>query len=179
MTSRREIPKEDVDNWANMRFRFSRMVDDTRLCRIDLLSVVHAEWRRMVSDYAVSEFYKAVTTLLIVALCSASASARAPADVSGTWDLEMKLAGDVVSTGVCTFKQDDTKLTGTCGSTEKFPISGQVQDHRVSWAFDEKQNGTQRRMEFAGELDQQGTGITGSCSIVGEQQGTFMMKKKQ
>ena len=33
-------------------------------------------------------------------------------------------------------------------------------------------------MEFNGEVDEQGTTIKGSCSVVGAQDGTFTMKKR-
>jgi hypothetical protein len=99
--------------------------------------------------------------------------------VSGTWDLEMNWSSDARSTGTCEFRQDGDKLTGTCGGDDRFPISGQVQNNELRWAFEVKQEGSQGRMEFAGELDAQGTTIKGSCSIVGGQGGTFTMKKKQ
>ena len=120
---------------------------------------------------------KTLTTLLIAAVVY-SGMLTSRADVSGTWDLEMKWAGDAKSTGDCTFTQEGEKLTGTCGGTDKFPITGSVQNRHLTWGVDVKQDGNQGRMEFAGELDQQGTTISGSCNIVGGQDGTFTMKKR-
>ena len=121
---------------------------------------------------------KIVMTLLVVAQVSASSLSRLPADVSGTWDLEMTWASDAKSTGVCTFTQEGESLTGTCGGTDRFPITGHVQNNRLSWECDVKQEGNQGRMRFEGELDQQGTTINGSCSIIGRPDGTFTLKKK-
>jgi hypothetical protein len=122
---------------------------------------------------------KTVVTLAMVALLSAPALTSSALDVSGTWDLEMRWAGDTKSTGVCTFNQEGEKLAGSCGGADQFPLTGRLQNNRLSWQFDVKQDGGGGRMEFAGELDQQGTTITGSCRIVGGQDGTFTMKRQR
>jgi hypothetical protein len=121
---------------------------------------------------------KTLMTLLTFATMSGVALAVSASDVSGTWDLEMKWSGDAKSTGVCTFKQDGEKLTGTCGSPEKFPITGRVESDRLSWEFDVSQEGNIGRMKFDGRLDEQGRTIKGSCSVVNGQDGTFTMKKQ-
>ena len=100
------------------------------------------------------------------------------ADVSGTWNLEMIWSGDAKSTGVCTFEQDGGRLSGTCGGTDKFPITGEIRNNNLSWQFDVEQDGNKGRMEFAGELDEQGTMIEGSCTVVGGQDGTFTMTRQ-
>lgn len=41
-----------------------------------------------------------------------------------------------------------------------------------------RRDGTKGRMEFNGEVDEQGTAIKGSCSVVGAQDGAFTMKKR-
>jgi hypothetical protein len=121
---------------------------------------------------------KTLVTALTVALLSGVGLAESAADFSGTWDLEMEWSGDSRSTGVCTFKQEGDKLSGTCGSPDKFPISGRVQNNKLNWQLDVEQGGTKGRMEFDGEVDEQGTTIKGSCSVVGAQDGTFTMKKR-
>jgi len=117
-------------------------------------------------------------TLLTAGLVSTGAVARSTADVSGTWNLEMRWSEDATSTGTCAFTQEGEKLTGTCGGAARFPIEGEVRDDSVSWQFDVEQEGTKGRMEFAGDLDEQGTTIVGVCSIVGGQDGSFTMKKQ-
>lgn len=121
---------------------------------------------------------KILLTLLTAGLVSTGAFALSSADVSGTWDLEMRWSEDAKSTGTCTFKQEGEKLTGTCGGATRFPIEGEVRDDSVSWQFDVEQEGTKGRMEFTGDLDEQGTTIEGVCSIVGGQDGSFTMKKQ-
>jgi len=100
------------------------------------------------------------------------------ADVSGTWTLEMRWSGDTKSTGVCAFEQDGSTLRGTCGDTDKFPLSGEVRGSKLSWQFDVERDGNKGRMEFAGELKEDGAVIEGSCAVVGGQDGSFTMKKQ-
>jgi hypothetical protein len=121
---------------------------------------------------------KALLTALTVALFSGVGLVGSAADLSGTWDLEMKWASDSKSTGVCTFKQEGDKLSGTCGGPDKFPIIGRVQNSKLYWQLDVEQSGTKGRMEFDGEVDEQGATIQGSCSVVGGQDGTFTLKKR-
>ena len=121
---------------------------------------------------------KTVVTALTVALISGVGLAGSEADFSGTWDLEMKWSSDSKSNGVCTFKQEGDELSGTCGSPDKFPIIGRVQNNKLNWQLDVEQGGTKGRMEFDGEVDQQGATINGSCGVVGGQDGTFTMKKR-
>jgi hypothetical protein len=99
-------------------------------------------------------------------------------DVSGVWNLQMRWPGDRQATGICTFKQDGQKLTGSCGDPDKFPITGEIQDNRLTWEFDVEQDGTKGRMVFSGVLDSEGMKIEGSCRIVGANDGTFTMKKR-
>ena len=110
-------------------------------------------------------------------------AAIAAPDVSGTWDLEMKWVGaleTITSAGVCTFERHGDMLAGTCGSgSDRFPIVGRIDGNRLSWRVDVGTDGSAGRMEFSGELDEQGTTIRGACSVTGGQDGTFTMKKHQ
>ena len=121
---------------------------------------------------------KTRVTILAVALLFGVGFAVWAADVSGTWDLEMKWSSDAKSTGVCTFKQEGDILSGTCGSPDQFPITGRVQNNKLYWQLDVEQSGTKGRMEFDGEVDAQGATINGACGVVGGQDGTFTMKKR-
>ena len=99
------------------------------------------------------------------------------ADVSGVWSLDMHWSGsDTHSTGVCTLKQDDQKLTGSCQSS-KSTITGELNDRKVTLQIAVEQDGTKGLMTFTGTLDEDGNGIKGSCRIVGGQEGTFVMKR--
>ena len=121
---------------------------------------------------------KTLVTALTVALLAGVGLAASAADFSGTWDLEMKWSSDSTSTGVCTFKQEGDNLSGTCGGPDKFPIIGRVQNKKLNWQLYVEQGGTKSRMEFDGEVDEQGATIQGSCNVVGGQDGTFTMKKR-
>lgn len=99
------------------------------------------------------------------------------ADVSGVWNLEMRWTGnDNVSTGVCTLKQDNAKLTGKC--QENSTINGEVRDRHLTWNVDVNENGQKGRMTFEGTLDDAGTTISGKCAIPDGATGTFTMKKQ-
>ena len=60
----------------------------------------------------------------------------------------------------------------------RFPITGRVQNNKLYWQLDVEQSGTKGRMEFDGEVDEQGATINGTCGVVGGQDGTFTMKKR-
>ena len=117
--------------------------------------------------------------LVLATLGLFSAVEAAPsANVSGTWELEMTWH-EAKSTGTCIFQQKGESLTGSCGGADRFPLKGQVEGSRLSWHFEVKQNGETSRMEFSGELNQEGTTISGTCSVVGANSGTFTMKKSR
>ena len=117
-----------------------------------------------------------MATLLMYLALASFTSFRA--DVSGVWSLEMRWSGnDNVSTGVCTLKQGDGKLTGKC--QENSTISGEVRDRQLTWNVDVNENDQKGRMTFEGTLDDAGTTITGKCAIPDGPTGTFIMKKKQ
>jgi hypothetical protein len=99
------------------------------------------------------------------------------ADVSGAWTLEMRWGPNgTVSTGVCTLKQDDSKLTGKCA--EKSNVSGEVRDRQLTWTVDVEEKGQKRRMTFDGTLDEGATTIRGKCAVQDGPSGTFTMKKQ-
>ena len=116
-----------------------------------------------------------MATLLMCLALAGLTSFRA--DVSGVWNLEMKWAGnDTVSTGVCTLKQDEAKLTGRC--QEKSSVSGEIHDRQLTWNVDVNEEGQKGRMTFEGTLDESGTTIRGKCAIPDGPTGTFTMKKQ-
>jgi hypothetical protein len=120
---------------------------------------------------------KRLATILVVASLSTTAMA---ADVSGNWNLEMSWPGsDVPSTGVCSLKQDVQKLTGECGDgTDKFAITGEVNGEKLAWQLDVEQGNETGKMAFSGVLNEAGTTVKGACSIVGQREGSFIMKKQ-
>jgi len=114
------------------------------------------------------------TLLMCLALASFTSFS---ADVSGVWTLEMRWSGsDNVSTGVCTLKQDNARLTGKC--QENSTVTGEVRGRQLTWTVDVNENGQKGRMTFDGTLDEAGTTISGKCAIPGGPTGTFTMKKQ-
>jgi hypothetical protein len=111
--------------------------------------------------------------MALVALWSVSS-----ADVSGVWNLDMHwLGSDTHATGVCTLKQEEQQLTGSCESAKSI-IAGEVDGRKLSFRIDVEQDGQKGAMTFTGTLDESGGTIEGSCKIVGGQDGTFTMKKQ-
>jgi hypothetical protein len=114
-----------------------------------------------------------------IALAVASVAILVQANVSGTWDLEMRWPDGSISTGACVFEQKGDALSGTCGGgNDRFPATGRVVGGDLSWAVDVKQGGADASMEFSGKVDGAGTTIAGTCRIVGVQGGTFTMKRR-
>jgi hypothetical protein len=100
------------------------------------------------------------------------------ADVSGVWNLDMHwLGSDTHATGVCTLKQDAEKLSGTCESA-KSTITGEAHERSVTLQIAVEQDGNKGMMTFTGTLNEDGKVITGSCRIVGGQEGTFVMNRR-
>jgi hypothetical protein len=116
-----------------------------------------------------------LVTRLLVLLALALASTQA-ADVSGVWTLEMQWATGGQSTGACTFKQKDGKLTGTCAKKSK--ITGEVRDRTVTWEVLLDEEGQQGRMTFEGRVDEKGTTIQGKCVVYDGPAGTFTMQRQ-
>jgi hypothetical protein len=117
-----------------------------------------------------------MTTLIALALLLFLPPTPGP-DLSGVWSLDMHWSGsETHSAGVCTLKQDDQKLTGSCHSS-KSTITGEVNDRNVTLQIAVEQDSNKGLMTFAGTLDEDAKGIKGSCRIVGGQEGTFVMKK--
>ena len=100
-------------------------------------------------------------------------------DISGVWDLDMHWSGsETKSTGICTLKQDQAKLTGACESA-KSVVSGEINDRKVTIRIDVEQDGQKGTMTFEGTVDESGSLIQGTGKIAGGQDGTFTMKKKK
>lgn len=113
--------------------------------------------------------------VVLVMMLAVSAWAQS-SNVSGNWELEMSWP-ETKSTGTCTFQQEGESLKGTCGGADRFAIKGRVEGNRLTWQVEVAQDGASGRMEFSGELDGQGATIRGTCSVVGQNSGTFTMKR--
>jgi hypothetical protein len=87
------------------------------------------------------------------------------------------------SSGECTFKQANKKLTGDCGtySPNPTPISGEVNDQKVVFRF---KTGTKKEISatFTAEIDEQAKTMNGTWSVVDgdgkERNGKFQARKR-
>jgi len=118
--------------------------------------------------------------VLTVSVMLYPSRALTASDISGTWNLEMRFPPSITSAGTCTFRQERDMLTGTCGGeTDRFRVThGEVIGNQVTWQLEVTQDGAAGLMRFAGELDREGTTISGALSIDGGADGTFTMKKR-
>ena len=116
------------------------------------------------------------TTMLFLLLTAVPAAA---ADISGVWKVDGSVADHPV-TPICTLKQADAKLTGTCklAETDAADVAGEVKGKDVSWKFTVEYEGTQYTLTFTGTLDSD-TSIKGSISVdPSGADGDFTAKKQ-
>ena len=101
-------------------------------------------------------------TILLLLLTAVPAAA---ADISGVWKVDGSVDDHPVAP-ICTLKQADAKLTGTC-KLEDYHVSdvaGEVKDKDVTWKFTVDYQGTQYTLTFTGKFDSD-TSIKGSISV--------------
>jgi hypothetical protein len=119
------------------------------------------------------------TAIICVVVATATAALLSQANVSGTWDLEMRWPDGSTSGGLCVFDQKGDAVSGTCGGEkERFPVTGRAAGGDVSWEVEIKQGGADAVMEYSGKIGSGGTTIAGTCRIVGVQGGTFTMRRR-
>jgi hypothetical protein len=104
-------------------------------------------------------------------LAASSALAAAPLSLTGKWAVHTSIAGNE-SDLICNLVQTETKLAGSCKSSDKeLPITGSVDGGKVSWKYDTDHDGTSLTLtysaalgdsdKFSGNVDVQPYGITG------------------
>ena len=101
----------------------------------------------------------------------------AAADLSGVWKVEGNIADTDVSP-VCTFKQTDAKLTGTCKVVQAgdSAVTGQVDGNKVSFQYEVDYQGVHYVLIYRGVLDSD-TAMKGGFTV-GEGESTFTAKKQ-
>jgi hypothetical protein len=106
------------------------------------------------------------------------ASVLAVADLAGVWTLNWEPDfGGFPSAYDCTFKQDGRLLTVTC--PQDFVMNGDIDGQQVTIRLktgrDDNENAT-----LTGELNQQGTQITGEWHLLEQKRsGKFVARKRQ
>ena len=100
-------------------------------------------------------------------------------DISGVWKVDGSVADHPVAP-ICTLKQADAKLTGSCklAETDAADVAGEVKGKDVSWKFTVEYEGTQYTLTFTGTLDSDSS-IKGSISVdPSGADGDFTAKKQ-
>ncbi len=87
--------------------------------------------------------------VLSLMLCSAASAT----DVSGIWKVQASAGGNTVNP-ICSFKQEGTKLSGSCKYNDtSSDITGEVKDKEVTWKYDMEFDGQPITLTFLGKLD--------------------------
>jgi hypothetical protein len=120
-------------------------------------------------------------TLFLFLTVAALPVLAAEGPVSGIWTVKGNVYGQDLNQ-VCTIKQDDKKLTGSCksetsGTTE---ITGEVKDKTVTWQFKTEYNGTPLTIVYNGTLDSASSNISGKINVQEFSiEGEFTAKKEE
>lgn len=115
----------------------------------------------------------ALVIAFVCMVCGFAASAGA-ADVSGTWEFKVDIAGQQ-GTPTFVFKQDGQSLKGKYkGQFGEADLEGAIKDNKLEWSF-EIQPGA--KAVYKGELD--GDTMKGTCDYAGQADGTWTATKKE
>jgi hypothetical protein len=97
-----------------------------------------------------------------------SAAPVLKADVTGKWQVAITVSGNDREQS-CTFTQKEAELTGNCATEGgSAPISGKVEDKKVTWTYKANYQGSPLTVVFRGNLES-ATKITGT--VVAEELG--------
>jgi putative transposon-encoded protein len=107
-----------------------------------------------------------------------AAAALLAADVSGTWDLEVDIAGNTGSP-VFTLKQEGAKLTGTyAGAFGEAPVTGTVDGNKIVMKFEVAPQGDKVTLTYEGTVKADGKSMEGKIDVPGFGAGTFKGSKR-
>ena len=113
--------------------------------------------------------------LAVLALMIFAALPLIAADVTGTWNAQVKL-GDQAGSPTFVLKQDGEKLTGTySGALGEAPVHGTIKGDQITLDFD----ASGAAIHYAGKLDADGKKIEGTVDYGGQASGTFTAVKKE
>jgi hypothetical protein len=111
--------------------------------------------------------------LVAAGLVTAAIAADEKVDVTGTWEVEIEIAGQT-GTPSFTFKQDGDKLTGTYkGQFGESDIKGTVKGKDVEWSFE----GQGAKVTYTGTVVDKDN-MKGKADYAGQAEGTWKAKKK-
>lgn len=116
---------------------------------------------------------KTLISLLTLFVMAAPAGA---ADLTGTWNAEVNVAGNT-GTPEFTFKQDGDTLTGTYkGLLGEAPVKGKVEGQKVRWEISGEYSGERYTIVYTGTLESDDV-IKGKVDFAGQADGTFVARK--
>lgn len=117
---------------------------------------------------------------LIVLLAIASVPGMAQ-DVSGVWKIDGNIAEQSIA-ATCTFKQDDTQITGSCKMDQEdkpVDVKGEVTDKQVTWKYDVDYQGTTYTLTYTGAPDSAATAMKGTILVdPSDTEGDFTATKQ-
>jgi hypothetical protein len=102
----------------------------------------------------------------------------AAADIAGSWKVDGSIAQFPVDL-VCSFKQADKALTGTCKGTDigELSITGESDGPKATWQYDVNFQGQQFTIVYSATVDS-ATAMKGTITVMGMESGSFTAKKQ-
>jgi hypothetical protein len=115
---------------------------------------------------------KTALTVLIAFLLAVAA------DVTGKWKVEGTIGNFPVNL-VCTFKEDNGKLTGVCKGEDvgELKITGETDSKTVKWNYDVNFQGQQFTVFYEAQLESANE-MKGTITVMGNPSGSFTAKKQ-
>jgi hypothetical protein len=132
---------------------------------------------------AKNRYNPAMKTLFLTLLCAAAitgpglAQTDKPADVAGTWALEIETPNGK-GTPTVTFKQDGEKLTGTYSSQVigEHQLTGTIKGNAIAFGFEAEFEGNKLAVKYTGTVEKDT--MKGRADFGGAFEGAFTGKKK-
>jgi hypothetical protein len=100
-----------------------------------------------------------------------------PADVAGTWNIALEIAGNT-ATPTVTLKQDGETLTGTYSSqvVGEQKVSGTIKGNAITFEFTASFDGNSVKVTYSGTVDE--ATMKGKVNFGDMGEGTFTAKKQ-
>ena len=113
---------------------------------------------------------------LLMAILFALALPLCAADLTGTWDVAVDIAGNT-GNPVITLKQDGNNLTGSyTGLLGEAPLKGKVDGDKVTWEFTVDYSGNNIHVVYTAVVAN--GAISGKIDFGGQAEGTFTAKRR-
>jgi hypothetical protein len=118
-----------------------------------------------------------IGSVVFALVAQAAAQTDKPADISGTWQLQIDLGGTTGTPSV-TFKQDGETLTGRYVSqvVGEHDITGTIKGKEFTFGFTASFDGNAVKVTYSGTVDKDS--LQGKVTFGDLGEGTFTGKKK-